>query len=235
MMRKTVASIPVLIVVAFGALWWRPETRNLAWRVSDENQPIELLTFLALFAGGLLGLDFARRLHASKAESRVWLFYAAFALGMLLVALEEISWGQWFFEFDTPESVRWRNRQGEMNLHNIGLMYGKSSALRLAFAIGGAVGYWLRRSPPFRRIDPPRAILPWLAVIGLAAGIEAALDVGAVTWSADAAILFQHVMPEVTELLVGTAAFLYIWINRRRYAPAGQTVASGLADSPPIE
>ncbi len=39
-------------------------------------------------------------------------------------------------------------------------------------------------------------------------------------WNEDLMNLLQHVMPEVTEMLVGFAAFLYIWINCRRY-PAG--------------
>jgi len=57
-----------------------------------------------------------------------------------------------------------------------------------------------------------------LSGTGLASGIEAALDVGAVAWSKDVTIMFQHAMPEATELLVGITAFLYVWINRRRYA-----------------
>jgi hypothetical protein len=177
-------------VIAFGALWWNPSTRSLAWRISDENQPIELLTFLLLFAAGLLGFDLVRRLRARGA-----------------------SWREL-----PPESIRWRNRQGEMNLHNIGPMHGKSSVLRLAFAVGGGIGFWLRRTPLIRGVDPPIAILPWLAVVGACAGVEALIDIGAVAWSEDAANLFQNVMPEVTELLIGVAALLYIWINRRRFA-----------------
>lgn len=209
-MRWAAASLPVVLAVAFGTLWWIPETRNLAWRISDENQPIELLTFLSLFAGGLLGLDLTRRLHTARAAWPVRLFYAAFALGMLLIAMEEVSWGQWFFDFDTPESIQWRNRQGEMNLHNIGPMHGTGSLLRLVFALGGAIGFGLRRWRPFRPIAPPPVLLPWLAVIALLAGIEAALDVGAINLPADAALLFQHAMPELTELLVGIAGLLYV-------------------------
>jgi hypothetical protein len=215
-MLRALASIPVLIVAAFAILWWMPETRTLAWRISDENQPIELLTFLAFLAGGLLGLDLVRRLHAARVEWHAQAFYGLFALGMLLIGMEEISWGQWFFDFDTPESIRWRNRQGEMNLHNLGPLYGKSSVLRIVFALGGTLGFALRRKPLFRSIAPPRALLPWFAVIAVCAGLEAALDFNLVTWPEDAEMLLRNAMPEVTELLVGVAAFLYVAIQRRR-------------------
>ena len=44
-------------------------------------------------------------------------------LGIFFVVClgEEISWGQRLFAFDTPESVRANNFQGEFNLHNLNL------------------------------------------------------------------------------------------------------------------
>ena len=223
-MGKLLAFVPAVLVVAFGFLWWMPETRHSAWVLSDENQPIELLTFLALFSGGLLGLDYVRRLVRAEAAWSLRIFYTVFSLGLLLIAMEEIAWGQWFLGFETPEAIRWRNDQGELTLHNIGGLHGTGDTMRLVFSIGGLIGFGLRRTTLMRGIDPPRAIVPWLVVILLCAGMEDLVDIDAVRWSEDFKTLVQHVMPELTEMLVGIAAFLYIWLNRRRYAPSVRAV-----------
>lgn len=44
---------------------------------------------------------------------------ALFAVAFAIIALEEISWGQRIFGFETPESIRGLNRQHEFNFHNI--------------------------------------------------------------------------------------------------------------------
>lgn len=207
--------LPLLLALVFGLLWWNPGTRHFAWVISDENKPIELLTFFSLFVGGLLGLALAWRLRGSGEAWFTWGFFLLFSLGLLLIAMEEISWGQWFFHFQTPEAIAWRNKQGELNLHNIGPMQGKGSVLRLLFTAGGLVGLGLARLSWMRRIAPPKALLPWLIVIGTLTCLEALIDTGSVSWSHDPRVLFQDVMPEMTEMLIGFAAFLYIWLNRR--------------------
>ncbi len=228
-MRYLLASLPALIVLAFGILWWMPGTRLWAWEVSDENHPVELLTFATLLVGGLLGLHFARQLMKARTGWWIWLFYAVFSLGLLLIAMEEISWGQWFFKFDTPEAIAWRNKQRELNLHNIGSVYGKSEVLAILFGVGGLIGFALRRTRLLRRLDPPLAILPWVTVIAVVGGIEYLVSDLDVEVSPDLRTLIVHAMPEVTEMLTGIAAFLYVWINRRRYSPSaegGETISA---------
>jgi hypothetical protein len=51
------------------------------------------------------------RLHAA------WLLALAFAAGVL--AMEEISWGQWIFKFTPPAEIAAVNHQREFNLHNL--------------------------------------------------------------------------------------------------------------------
>lgn len=46
-------------------------------------------------------------------------FFALLALACSYVFLEEISWGQRIFGFDTPEFLKSRNLQGEANVHNL--------------------------------------------------------------------------------------------------------------------
>jgi hypothetical protein len=44
--------------------------------------------------------------------------YALIGLVVLLIFLEEISWGQWLFGFETPAAISSRNQQQEFNFHN---------------------------------------------------------------------------------------------------------------------
>jgi hypothetical protein len=216
-MQKILATLPLILALAFGLLWWNESTRHTAWVISDENQPIELITFGALFVGGLIGLRFTWSLFQMEPDWKMRLFYGAFSLGLLLIAMEEISWGQWFFDFNTPEALRGLNQQNELNLHNVGPLHGKGSSMRLAFAGGAMVGFLLGGTALMERIRPPLAILPWVLVILLCAGLELMIDLNLVDWNKDFMNLMQNVMPELTEMLVGIAAFLYIWINRMSY------------------
>ena len=52
-------------------------------------------------------------------KSRYRWFFALLAIACSYVVLEEISWGQRIFGFDTPEFLKARNLQGEANLHNL--------------------------------------------------------------------------------------------------------------------
>ena len=56
---------------------------------------------------------------AAVQETRYRWFFAILALACCYVVLEEISWGQRIFGFETPEYLKARNLQGEANLHNL--------------------------------------------------------------------------------------------------------------------
>ncbi len=72
-------------------------------------------------------------------------FFALLAFACSYVFLEEISWGQRIFGFDTPEFLKARNLQGEANVHNLFTGPHKTllkDLISLAVAIG-LVGYGL--------------------------------------------------------------------------------------------
>lgn len=58
----------------------------------------------------------------SAGSNRLLMFFMAFL--SVLIAGEEISWGQRIFGIDTPEFLRNVNHQGETTLHNIGPLQG---------------------------------------------------------------------------------------------------------------
>lgn len=64
----------------------------------------------------------------------VWLIL--FAMGALVLGLEELSWGQRLMGISLPEGVKGINFQGELNLHNSKLLQSRN----------GDIGYLLRKS-----------------------------------------------------------------------------------------
>ena len=68
---------------------------------------------------------------------------AFFVLGMILITLEELSWGQKIFKWESPQLFLEINAQGETNLHNT---YGTPTHL-LFMAIGlyGGLGWIVKK------------------------------------------------------------------------------------------
>ena len=66
-------------------------------------------------------------MHLSRSVTSPW--YALFTLGVIVIFLEETSYGQHYLGFASPEYFEANNKQSEMNLHNL---YGDkpSSTLR---------------------------------------------------------------------------------------------------------
>lgn len=54
-----------------------------------------------------------------KRQTRRNLFFLLFAIGLLFIGAEEISWGQRILDIRTPDALESLNDQGEFNLHNI--------------------------------------------------------------------------------------------------------------------
>ena len=171
-----VAAGPALAFAGLLVLLLVPLTREVTrWQLLGENRPVELLTFLALLAAAVLAARQAWRLR--RGEPRLWVaFYALLAVGLFVVAMEEVAWGQWFLGFDTPEALEGLNQQGETTFHNVGPLQGRDELLRLAFGCAAVVGLLLHRSARFRRIAVPPLLAPTVAVIVLHAVTELVLD-----------------------------------------------------------
>ena len=144
--------VPVFVAaLALGTYWIVP-----AWYmryVLPEGYGLLEIShfFIPLFglfiAGSLLMLPFVR--------ARPFVFSVALigALSCLYIAGEEMSWGQHFFHWNTPEYWAMVNRQEETNLHNTWAIFEKTprSLLEAAIFFGGlgvplaAIFYpWLR-------------------------------------------------------------------------------------------
>ena len=131
---------------------------------------------------------------------------------MLIIGMEEISWGQQLFGFETPYSMKTMNVQGETNLHNMQALQGHSEWFRLLFGLAGLCGILLSRYSGFRRIAVPSWLFPWFGVIVLHASVDVTDDL--ISTPARAAYVVQR-SSEMVELLIAISGFLYIYDRRK--------------------
>ena len=204
---------PVVVVLIQAISWLHPVTRELSRWMLRENHPVELLTFVFLLAAAGVGSALAVESRNSRDESLAYGFYGIFSLLLVLVALEEIAWGQWLFGFATPDYWAAINAQGETTLHNIGFLQGHSELLRLVYGLGGLIGVGLCVYPVFQRIAVPALLLPWFLVIVAHASVDVFNDIVPIQ------IQFDRMMQrtsELIELLIAVSAFLYVRLNMQR-------------------
>lgn len=145
------------------------------------------------------------------------LVFGAGAISGIVIAGEEISWGQWIFQWSTPAAIAAGNLQDETNAHN----FLPPQVWEQAYAAGGwaliAAALFMRFVHAARVIDfPPVTVLRdsrFAAPFALSAGV----------------MMQHHLFQELSELALAAAATLAVgWIaasrrehsGGRRFAPA---------------
>ena len=209
-----IAWIPLIIVVVYSGLLILPLTRGTAILALQENQPVELISFLFAIAGGILGLIFTWQLRQHQEGKVAFWFYLVFALGFLFLAAEEVAWGQWFWGFATPTAIRNINTQDELTLHNLEVFNDHLEIFPLMFGISGLLGIWLHRIRSFRKISASYVLFSWFAIITIVCAIDMFQDFVVIQEQFDD--LINH-LDEVIEMLVAMAGFLYIWLNQKKF------------------
>lgn len=216
---------PVLLMALCATFLLNPATRRATLWMLEENHPVELLTFVAAFAAGVLGLSLARRARKNGEKSFVVWYYAALGAGLIFIGMEEIAWGQQFLGFASPEAWRSINVQGETTLHNVAGLQGRSELFRLMFGLGFLVAVRLSFLPAFQKIGSPAILLPWFAVIALHAGVDVYNDYFPVGTQFD---FYMQRTSELVEMLIGVSGLLYVLLNSQVVLPAfkeGQTAS----------
>ena len=127
--------------------------------IVEENGMLEILHFATMAIGLMVALALLRRLDF-ETNRLLYLWVATGALGCFFVAGEEISWGQQFFQWSTPDFWLGINDQQETNLHNTSSWLDQKP--RILLETGVIVGGLLL--PLLARFAPHR-IPTWLAVI----------------------------------------------------------------------
>ena len=155
-----------------------------------------------LIAGGLLFLPFVR------VRPFTWTVTLLAALACIYIAGEEMSWGQHFFHWSTPDYWTTVNRQAETNLHNTYDVFEKTprSLLELCIIIGGLLIPIVAVFFPRVRANRVSLFLPAAALIP--AAVRAELRGLSRVFLVPDGVLFR--LPFET-LLVGDETY---WIDR---------------------
>ncbi|KKP65231.1 MAG: hypothetical protein UR61_C0029G0009 [candidate division WS6 bacterium GW2011_GWE1_34_7] len=112
--------------------------------IGMEDGPLEWIQFSLFLISTVLAI-----LLAIKCKKNVFLFsiYILFALALLFISLEEISWGERIFNgINTelaPVSIMERNIQGELNIHNIDAIHSKIGYVYILVGFVGCFSWLL--------------------------------------------------------------------------------------------
>jgi hypothetical protein len=135
------AGLPLFWIVS---LWLSNTAPGWFVELTREDGPIENLEALILLAGCILSGVISWRLF--RQNDKTWaVLYAVLTLALFFVAGEEISWGQRIFGVVTPEWLSQKNKQHELNVHNLKLftnalqrLYDLLPIVLLVISIGSA-------------------------------------------------------------------------------------------------
>jgi len=157
-MRSVVFTNVLLLglVAGFGAL--HALNPDLYYQHVQEDQPLEWLTFWAFM---LAALFYGRATMLERRTKRLPWFLVGLSALCFLVAMEEISWGQRLFGYETPRYFLQNNFQQELNLHNV---FATSVRKLIVAMILGGYGLLL---PLLQR-------LPWTSGLFNKLGLQAA-------------------------------------------------------------
>lgn len=189
--------------------------QSLSLLLSEEG-PHEFTQFLFVLAGFFVAVNILFKLSYTKQKFLIaWVGLAA--LCCLYIAGEEVSWGQHFLQWSTPEYWTHINDQGETNLHNTSSWFDQKPRLILLIGsvVGGLVIPALQRFKPnilparFNIIYPP-AILGVTAVLALGVNLS---DKIAEALSGESILVRGS---EIEELYLFYFVLLYLVILRRR-------------------
>jgi hypothetical protein len=210
-----IPAVFILLTVATALLW--PAFVG-AWVVGElgilENLEVLVLVAALVFAVKTLASPELR----GRRGQRIWI--GLFLLGVVYILGEEISWGQHYVGWGTPEWYQTINDQQETNLHNTSSWLDQKPRALLEFAIyySMLIHPWLRRrwQPGFlTRLPawtwPTRACLP-VALFNLAAQLLDSSPLGR------ASLEIGLRLSEVREFLLFYFLYCYIHSFYRRRA-----------------
>lgn len=161
-------SLLVAVLAAYalpGLARWAGKDYVARYLLLAEDGLFEATGALACLAAAILfgGLFLLIRAGEPGAKGRRNPWHLAFSLGLGLMFVEEISWGERLLGFAAPRWVIENNQVGEFNLHNLRLFYDATSATnypQVAWMLAvtlylGVLPFAARRWPGLGDIGPP--------------------------------------------------------------------------------
>jgi hypothetical protein len=210
--------IPLLVAIWLIVTWRIAPDWYSKWIIPEGYGILEFSQFVTV----LIALGIAvRLLFKPFVRKRPFVLTVTIigALSCFYIAGEEMSWGQHFFHWNTPEYWAMVNRQEETNLHNAYAVFEKwpRAILETGVVIGGilvplAAAFVSRvRANRLSLFLPPAALLP-TAVIAMGLKLADLLDQGG-----HAGMLIQR-PSEAIESYLYYFIFAYLVVYTRRIA-----------------
>ena len=122
-------------------------TNRLVLLTLDHNSLVDLLTFMFVMAGGILGIRLVTRIKRYKMGIMPLIFYLAFSIGLFYIGMEEISWGQRFYGSETPSDIESINQQEETSIRNVRIWRDHLEVLPLTIGLIGLLSVWTSKIP----------------------------------------------------------------------------------------
>lgn len=184
-------------------------SKEMVLKIHAEGNPHEIAQFIIILASALI---FARILLYTRKNEHIGiaLWVGAAMICSFYVAFEEISWGQSFFDWSTPDYWRELNGQNETNLHNTSRFLNQIPryGLMASIAVGGLFIPFIRLMKlnilpeKFSTIYPPNILcVTALCLLFIAAGNKILKTI----WSIE---LFER-SSEIEEIYMFFFVFLY--------------------------
>lgn len=157
--RERYVHLAVPVVFLLCMVYFKSISPSFYKKLIIEDGPVEYATAAVYSIAFILGVGLTRRLQQKR---HTWWagFYFLASLAFLLIALEEVSWGQRLFELETPEILRQTNLQGEIGVHNLSgfrlLLHPAYILIGFVGAFGYLVLFWFGVPPHVRDRLLPR-------------------------------------------------------------------------------
>ena len=116
-LRAFLIAGPFILILGVMSALHAKGALDYSWLFGSETSdvgPIEIGT-AACFAGAALMAALVAR--EVRTVNRV--LFGGLAIACFFIAGEEVSWGQWFFRWETPAAIAGVNLQNEINLNNL--------------------------------------------------------------------------------------------------------------------
>lgn len=211
---RALAAAPIALLAFYVAALAYPPTRGLALLSLSENYPVELITAIAAIAGGIFALAHVRVLGTG------WGMTGLMGVGLVVLGMEELAWGQQLLHFEIPEWFAQHNEQSELTLHNLAWVNGRSEIPQVIVSLAGIAGILARNVPQLakmRHLLVPKVLLSWFGVALILSAGDFYQDVFSLP--RPLAAMFDA-LDELNEMIIAVALALYVRTSVKAQAAA---------------
>jgi hypothetical protein len=192
-------------------------SKDFSYNFYAEESYIEWYQAGFYFLASIIFFSLLRKKYNHKYHKLIILLFAIF---FLLICIEEVSWGQKFFKFDTPSSFEKLNAQEETNLHNLEVFH-KTGLIHIGyiiFTVGMLFSSYIAKSVKFYNLKdfvlPKILTIYFLIPAAFYIIIEFLYDLIFITYEG------RHIPgpgdQEIFELILSLGCFLYALILRQK-------------------